>query len=126
MPSLLSNLVLIQRRLDPISSSSASQDVYGFVDNVNVYKFTADAPSNTITASQQIALPVNGVFITTNMMIDVGLYQLAVYSAANCAAVAGQTAITGSSAWFYTFSTQQWSCMDLANSPTTQSLAWTH
>jgi hypothetical protein len=50
-------------------------------------------------------------------MIDVGLYQLAVYSGVQCGAVAGSSFITGSSAWFYTFSTKKWSCMDLSNNP---------
>ena len=50
-------------------------------------------------------------------MIDVGQYHLAVYSGVQCDAVADISKITGSSAWFYTFSTQEWSCMDLANDP---------
>ena len=50
-------------------------------------------------------------------MIDVGLYQLAVYSGVQCGAVIDISTITGSSAWFYTFSTKQWSCMDLGNDP---------
>jgi hypothetical protein len=55
--------------------------------------------------------------IQFNRMIDVGLYQLAVYSGVQCNAVKDISTITGSSAWFYTFSTKSWTCMDLANDP---------
>ena len=60
---------------------------------------------------------ITGIDIANNRMIDVGLYQLAVYSGAQCNAVVDVSLITGSSAWFYTFGTKKWTCMDLANDP---------
>jgi hypothetical protein len=125
LASNIVNLKFIQRRLDPMSSANETRDVYGYFDNLNVYKFVGTASNNTISAVSQIALPSIGIFIETNSMIDVGKYQLAVYSAANCNSTAGVTNITSSSAWFYTFNTSTWSCMGLGNQPTVQEAAWT-
>lgn len=108
-------LTLIQRRDDPLTDYSLPKDVYGYHDNDNIYKFTADGTgAGTITAVQKIAMPNNPcINVFSNRMIDVGRYQLVVYSECSCTAVSGQTLITHASLWFYTFSTQAWTCMDL-------------
>jgi len=35
------------------------KDVYGYFDNDGIYKFTADGPTNTITAISKIEMPDN-------------------------------------------------------------------
>ena len=79
--------------------------MYGYYDNTAVYKFQADASTNTLTVIDKIALPTIGVFITDNRMIDIGKYYLAVYSAADCNAVVNISKITSASVWFYHFET---------------------
>lgn len=118
---------MIQRRNDPQSDYTEYREVYGYFDNNNIYRFEANSVDNKIKAVEQIALPVGGVgiFIATNRMIDVGKYHIAVYSAANCVSTPGTSKITNSSAWFYTFSTKLWNCMDLGNTPATYETAWT-
>lgn len=124
--SSIALLTFIQRRDDPMSDSSLTKDVYGYFDDNNIYRFTADATSVTITAVEKIALPSTPcISIYENKMIDVGRYQIAVYSACNCNSVLGQTLITNPSAWFYTISNKTWSCIDLGNSPTQPTAAWT-
>ncbi len=54
---------------------SLPKDVYGYYDNDGIYKFTADGPTNTITAVSKIDMPNNPcIFISDSKMIDIGRY----------------------------------------------------
>ncbi len=111
-------LTFIQRRDDPWADPTLTKDVYGYFDSKQVYRFIINPANETeIITVEAIDLPKLGLMIQFNRMIDVGLYHLAVYSGAQCGAVADSSTITGSSAWFYTFSTKKWTCVDLANDP---------
>jgi hypothetical protein len=119
------SLTFIQRREDPMTDSSlTSRDVYGYYDNANIYRFTADSTLSQLSAVEKIALPTLGVFITTSRMIDIGMYQIVVYSEVNCNSIAGLTKITNPSAWFYTIASKTWTCVDLGNTPTMLAAAW--
>ena len=100
-------MTFIQRRDDPWADPTLQKDVYGYFDSKQVYRFIIN-PLNTteIITVEAIDLPKLGLMIQYNRMIDVGLYQLAVYSGVQCGAIAESSTITGSSAWFYTFSTK--------------------
>ena len=115
-------LRMIQRRQDP-NNATASRDVFGIVDSTAIYRIVADNNLNTLNVTEKIPITQLGVFLDYGQ-IDVGLYNLVVYSGANCNAVSGTTQITQTSAWFYTFSNKTWSCMDLNNPTTKDVFAW--
>jgi hypothetical protein len=66
--------------------------VYGYFDNLQIYRFEINPEDMTeIITIEAIDLPkisvannrmITGIDIANNRMIDVGLYQLAVYSGA--------------------------------------------
>ena len=100
-------MTFIQRRDDPWADPTLQKDVYGYFDSKQVYRFIINPLNSTeIITVEAIDLPKLGLMIQYNRMIDVGLYQLAVYSGVQCGAIAESSTITGSSAWFYTFSTK--------------------
>lgn len=107
-------LTLLQRREDPNQTDlTESRDVYGYYDNNFIYRFEANALTDEIKAVEQIQIPSPAAFIMTTRMIDIGKYHIAVFSAVDCNAQAGQTDITNASVLFYTFATKTWSCIEI-------------
>lgn len=112
------DLVLIQRRDDPYTYSTAetaNPTIYGFMNNDYVVQY--DYASSTLTATASIAMPCNTnqvsagcanerMWITLQReWIDVGTNYLAVLSPVNCASVYQTTAITNASVRYYALAT---------------------
>eukprot|EP00347_Sterkiella_histriomuscorum_P020690 403336851 len=113
----LKYLTMIQRRQDPDNPEEDGRDVWGYFSNQPyLYRIVGDSAANQIKVVEQVVIPSNGIQLSDGY-IDIGKYQIAVYSGQNCGAVKGTTLITNASVLFYTFSTKLWSCMDL-NNPT--------
>lgn len=118
-------LRFVQRRADYDAKEDYNRDVYAYYDNEAVYRCEYDTVTTKVKAVEKIDLvptllpyPRAGNTTTfdilTDGLIDVGKYHMVVTSKINCLASGmGRTAITGMGAWFYTFATKTWRCLEL-------------
>jgi cysteine-rich repeat protein len=114
----LTLLVFLQRRQDPYTRTE-ERDLYAHFDDTKISKIILDTDSDAngiLTVESEITMSAEGYYHTP-MNSDIGVYHIVVMGKADCddyieePAPTSSSLIDATSAWFYSFATEAWTCV---------------